>query len=256
MKRITSLLAFATAILFSGNAWSADDTSNYAEQRIASASGFYFSVHGGAMQLSDATSAIPSDGDESHTEYDLGSRFGGALGYEFNEYLAAEVELSFARAAPSSLALYNVDPLSTGIGTCGPVPQAVNPCFQWKVPAGGAAEVLTLMGNIIASTNWNGIKPYVGVGGGLAHIHSRTTFDYGAANNLGFSLPVTFDDTDATWAAQVIVGADVPLNDVVSIGGRYRAQWIGPFTVNDGVKINVERSFWQSAEVVLKVKVN
>lgn len=64
-----------------------------------------------------------------------------------------------------------------------------------------------------------------------------------------------FRDNNRTWTAQLITGADYPLTDVILIGGRYRAQWVGPITVNDGAVINTDGSFWQSVEVVLKFKV-
>lgn len=237
MSRIAGILGSAVAVCaFPLGAHAADLIDTYAAQQMAPA-GWYVSMHGGAAWLSDVDSSIPSDGNTSTLDYDMGFRVGGAIGYHFNENFAMEAEVSYAEVEPNKLTLFNVVP-TTNEPEIGEI---------WSSPASGQADVLTLMGNFIASTQVGNLNPYIGAGAGVGWVHSLTnSFD------VDRNVPLSFEDDATVWAAQVFGGADYALTDKLSIGGRYRAQWIGSWDILNFIE--TETSLWHSAEVTLKYK--
>lgn len=199
--------------------------------------GFYVRVAAGALGIMDADSRIPNDGDRSVTEYDIGYRFGGAIGYHLNQHFGIEVEAAHSSADPDHLTLYG-DPNSDNF-------QMLNNQI-WSTSADGKARANTLMFNIVYRHPWAGLTPYIGIGGGGARMKSTTHFIHPT-----FKIPLTFSDTDTTWSAQGFIGVDKAITSNFSVGVRYRAQGIGDFELLNGL-IKIDKTLWHSGEVTLE----
>ena len=205
--------------------------------------GFYLRFSAGALGLMDADSRIPTDGDESVTEYDIGYRVGGAIGYHFNEHFGIEVEGAHSSADPDTLTLYG-DPNSTNF-------QMLNNVIWSTSSVDGEAQANTLMFNIVYRHPWTDLTPYIGIGGGWAWMDSETSFIHPIA-----LIPLTFEDTDETWSAQGFIGVDKAITSNLSVGVRYRVQGIGAFDLyeDDGTPfiINIDETIWHSGELTLE----
>ena len=202
--------------------------------------GYYLRLTAGALGIMDADSTIPGDGDRSVTEYDIGYRVGGAIGYHLNDNFGVEVEGAHASADPNHLTLYG-DPNSDNF-------QMLNNKI-WSTSASGEARADTLMFNFIYRHPWAGLTPYIGIGGGMAWMKSKTSFNYPPA--LPAKVPVTFEDTDETWSAQGFIGVDKALTSNLSVGVRYRAQGIGDFDLLNNL-IKIDKTLWHSGELTLE----
>lgn len=130
-------------------------------------------------------------------------------GYHFNDYLAGEVALGYGS--------YGYDHLSgsvtvTGLGT------AVG-----NVNASGHDHVTLGIANVIL-TPVHGLSfvPYIGGGIGVGRINS--TLDTLSAN--GATATENASNSKTGLALDGILGADVPLANGFSLGGRYQYVWL------------------------------
>ncbi len=191
----------------------------------ASAGG-YFSLHGGALFIPDTlVNFEPATLAEFHT--DTGYRVGGALGIDFNSALSAEAELSWGTVGVNGFTIVG------------------GPSF----PASGDAHLLSVMGNIIVGRDMGRWRPYVGVGVGGVRV-DLDNIDIGGGDGV--------NDSDWTWGAQAFVGADVMLTQTVSLGVRYRYQYVGEtnFLDTDGDPVSIDHIAAHSIEGVLKIRFN
>lgn len=192
------------------------------------AGGFYFSMHGGFYFVDDPDVTFNIGGlgpVAAVTSTDDGYRIGGSVGYDFNELMGAEAEISYIHVGVDSF-----DAGAFGI-----------------LPADGDAGLLTLMGNVIVGQDMGAIRPYIGAGAGGANLSLDVDLAAAGLNAV--------DESQWTWAAQVFAGADFQLNDRTSIGGRYRYQWIGStdYTDTGGNPVALDQFGGHSIEAVLKV---
>jgi opacity protein-like surface antigen len=188
--------------------------------------GMYVSLHGGVVWLSDVVADLYPD-DVATFEIQPGFRVGGSVGYDFGPNFGIEAEASYAAFNPDFVTVYD-----TG-GS-----------FEGDGPVTGSASALTLMGNLIVGTQMGSVRPYIGVGGGGALVSANVDLFSGV------------NDSAWTWAAQAFAGLDLALTRNVSIGARYRFQWIGPSTMSDGDgdPVNIRGYGIQGVEGVLKIR--
>lgn len=221
-----TLLAVSTALgalcISTGLAAAADDYQPMAPVT----GGFYASLHAGAYLPSDSTASFRLSGQEptGNVNADTGYRLGGALGYDFNDNVAAEVELSYVRSDVSSI--------------------DVGAPFFVTQPTTGYGSVFTIMGNAVIGNDYGAWRPYVGAGIGAALVSLNVDFASG------------IDDSDWALAGQVFAGVDYALSDRASIGGRYRYTHIGStgYTDGNGFPVGLNDFGSHSFEVVLKYR--
>lgn len=132
-----------------------------------------------------------------------GFRIGGAIGANLSPMLAAEGELTWARAYPVEICFDGCQDLDDTETT---------------------ATLLTLMGNVRLGPTTGTFRPYVAVGGGAARLRLFSPPGEFSADGVG----VGPGDTDWTWGLQAMVGVDVAVGQNLTIGARYRFQHIGP----------------------------
>jgi len=196
----------------------------------------YFTLHGGALWLPSVGTDIGAGSFVGDTSTKMGYRVGGSIGYDFNSSVGAEAEVSYGNAG--------LNAYTCSIG-CGGIPS--NPALT------GSASLLTVMGNLVLGTQMGAFHPYVGVGAGAADVFlSVPDFQFG---------PDGLKDNNWTWAAQAFVGVDFALTKNVSLGGRYRYQYIGPTKFMDlgdqtgtPAPVALDGFGAQSIEAVLKVR--
>jgi opacity protein-like surface antigen len=210
-------LLAAVAGVISGAALAADD-GQPPIMAPATADGLYLSLHGGAL-LIPYTDVVVLGG-SARFGSDPGYRVGGSVGYDFNSTFGIEGEVSYGSVRVSTL---------DGMA----IPDS-------------HANILTLMGNLILGQEMGMWRPYVGVGGGIARVNP--IIDIGGGNGM--------NDTDTTWAAQGFVGVDVRLSRNLSVGGRYRYQYIGStdYLDFDDDPVTIDHISAHSVEAVLKVR--
>jgi opacity protein-like surface antigen len=111
----------------------------------------------------------------------------------------------------------------------------------------GDVSTITGMINAIVGvpfTEW--FRPYVGVGAGAAHV---------SFNDVGISDSsiCCLDDSDTTFAWQLMAGADFRLTDNIKLGGRFRAVNIGDIKVKDDgdFEHRIDPDWMKSVEAVL-----
>lgn len=194
----------------------------------AFADGFYLSLHGGGLVIPDTLVAFePATLAEFHT--DTGYRVGGALGMDFNQTFGGEAEISYGSVGVTDFSIVG-----------GP-----------NLPASGDARLLSVMGNLVINLgNPAGvIRPYAGVGAGGVRI-SLDNIDIGGGDGV--------DDDDWTWGVQTFLGADIAVSQNVSVGARYRFQYIGEtnFVDFDGDPVSIDHVTAHSIEGVLKIRFN
>jgi opacity protein-like surface antigen len=191
--------------------------------------GLYFTVHGGALGIPDVGTMFNVGlGSETNgqTSTDTGYRLGGSVGYDFNSMFGAEAEVSYGHVNINSF----------------------TPDTASAIPVTGDASALSVMGNLIVGRQMGAFRPYIGVGAGAVDVSMSVP-----AGQLG---PDGVDDSDWTWGAQVFVGVDFALTNNVSLGARYRYQYVGDTGFNDtgGTPITLDGFGAQSLEAVLKVR--
>jgi opacity protein-like surface antigen len=195
----------------------------------ALADGFYLSLHGGALFIPDTlVNFEPATLAEFTT--DTGYRLGGALGMDFNDNFGGELEVSYGSVGVTGFSI---------VGGGGPF------------PATGDARLLSVMGNLVINLgNPAGkIRPYAGVGAGGVRL-SLDNIDIGGGDGV--------NDDDWTWGAQAFFGADIAVSQNVSVGARYRFQYVGEtnFEDFDGDPVSIDHVTAHSIEGVIKIRFN
>ena len=157
-----------------------------ADERTLDGPSVYVGLGGATQFLED--NDISGGGVDTASEFDLGWAAVVTAGHRFSNRLRTELEVGYRSN--------DVDSLS---GT---------------TDSRGAAHALTVMGNVLVDfPEIVQIRPYVGLGIGMAHIGVDDTSPVGGS---------TLDDTDTVPAFQGIVGATYPLTDRLEVFGDYR----------------------------------
>ena len=222
MKVLGRFATAAAAVFLSSGVASAADmmAAEYVETAAPALTGFYGSMHAGYYMPSDTDLTIigPPSGYASSED---GYRVGGSLGYDFNANIGAEVEVSYATG--------DIDSLNFGGVSFG---------------TNGDGSSLTMMGNVIVGQHYGAWRPYVGAGVGAARVSIDSDFLSG------------LHDDDWAAAGQLLAGVDYSFTDTVSLGGRYRFQYIGStdYSDGDGDPVELDALKSHSIEAVLKVR--
>jgi outer membrane protein OmpA-like peptidoglycan-associated protein len=127
-----------------------------------------------------------------------GYLIGGALGYHFgNLSLEANVDRRANDASSIHIGNPGAFPAATGGG------------------AGGTLEGISFMGNLLYDLpyNWNGFRPYIGVGAGVTHL---------ALDGLSAGSTTIANDDDMVGSVQAMVGVRYDLTDHWGLGLEYR----------------------------------
>jgi opacity protein-like surface antigen len=233
----TSLLsgaaALAAAVFFIAAPVSAADIA--VEPEPVAENNWYVSIHGGIKFGEDWDDTFFKKCDtHCEEEWDVtgdtdnGWRFGGAVGVMFSEIFALEGEVAYMKQDFDELTINAIDGYAKG----------------WEWDLDGDVAIWTGMVNLIAGVPVGGIfRPYVGVGGGFAHVSLNDVFD-------GF-----LDDNDTSFALQGFAGLDVGLTENVALGIRGRIVHIGDleFEDEDDCDHDVEVDLLKSVEAVLTV---
>lgn len=184
--------------------------------------GFYASLHGGVLAPTDPSVMFQGNVLLSGTvDVDTGYRFGGSIGYDFNDNVAAEFETSYIRNGTNWISTSAVSGSAPGEGTG-----------------------ISLMGNVILGNHYGAWRPYVGGGIGGTRVSLDVDFMSGV------------DDSDWAFSAQAFAGVDYQVSDRVSIGGRYRYQHIGAtdFADGNGFPVDLDPVNAHSVEFVVKYR--
>ncbi len=172
------------------------------------AGGPYVTIFGGFLDIPPVDAEIVFGGTQLiFVEPDLGFRAGGALGFAMGNF-GVEFEGTYGR---THLGFWDTAPIG---GNGGPItdPDAY-------------AHLVSLMGNLQLNLGTGSFRPFVAVGGGAVRL--ALTIPDG-------TWPAEVYDADWTWGAQVMAGVNVALSDAVSLGARYRYQYVGPTSFTDG----------------------
>lgn len=224
MKKLVVLAAALPMLV--GSVHAADLLVVHPEFPVAGYSDYslYVSLHAGVTAFETAhASFVGGIGGPADVTTDLGYRFGGAVGFLANSNLAFEGELSYAGVS--------LDEATTGGGT-----SAVD----------GDASALTLMANAVVGADMGGWRPYVGVGVGGANLALDVPAGEFGADEVA--------DNSWTWAAQAFAGLEFDVSQGVSLGARYRYQFIGDTSFTDGGSdpVNIDGFGSHSLEATLK----
>jgi len=165
---------------------------------------WYLNLSAGALfPRNTSLSAGPFSG-----RIDYGTGFHGfvGLGYQFNPWIAAELEAGYLRLP--------VDNISLGGATAS---------------IDGSLHGLGMFANLVLSMpDWQIIRPYIAGGPGFVH---RFSSDFTAT---GGGVTVTGNIGSSTdFAAQAKAGIDLRLSDRMSIAPEYRYIWVN--TSGDGL---------------------
>jgi OOP family OmpA-OmpF porin len=222
-------LAAGVALFAFASAASATDLSVPAQ---VSPDRFYVSFHGGYV-FSTVAHDSATDGVDtlnSVVRAKPGYNLGGAVGSNFTENLAGELEISYASAAAA-----NYSP---------PLPGPATGNLT------GSASTITGMINAYLGADVGGFRPYVGAGIGIAYFTAHNIEDPGLPSPAGPLL----NGSDTGFAAQFLAGVDFAVADNVMLGGRYRYLYINGLSLPDGSFTHSFNLATQSIEVVLTTK--
>jgi OOP family OmpA-OmpF porin len=250
---VSALAALAAAMIVTSTTVSAADIDVAPEPVVEN--NWYASLHGGWKFGEDWESEvdldvcfifclITIDEVEVTAETDDGWRIGGSIGYVFNEWFALEGELSYLNQDFESLDIESISGSIFGF----PFSKECNLSFCSDIGLDGDISIFTGMINAIVGVPIGGwLRPYMGVGAGAAHV---------SFEDVGFSdYPsiCCLDDSDTTFAWQLIAGADVRVARNVALGGRFRALNIGDIDLEDDADFdhNVDPEWMKSLELVL-----
>src|SRR5215208_3641791 len=223
---LAGIAAAASAIMIASSSGAAISADIAVEPEMAPESTWYFSLQGG-IKFDEEWDDDPEIfiGDFTlHT--DNGFRVGAALGYNFSSILVLEGEIGYMTQ--------DFDTLSED-------------CCDAEFEADGDLSILTGMVNIAAGfTIASFVRPYVGVGAGIAHISFNDV-----TSTFGFDL----DDTDNVFAVQGFAGVDLTLSDRFAIGARYRLLHLSDVSLenNGGFEHDLDPDLIHSLEAVLTV---
>jgi opacity protein-like surface antigen len=177
-------------------------------------------------------------------ETDDGWRVGGSIGYMFNSWFALEGEIGWMNQDFDSLDIESID------GSIFGHEFSYDCTDPWCKGIGldGDVSILTGMVNAIVGLPVGGvIRPYVGVGAGVAHVK----FD--SVGLSDFPSICCLDDSDTTFAWQGFVGADFGITENLALGIRGRALKIENIEVEDDgdFEHDIDPDWIKSIEAVL-----
>jgi OOP family OmpA-OmpF porin len=159
--------------------------------------GGYFNFGVGPAWTEDAkVLELPALGSPQglQAKFDVGSRFDVAGGYQFNKWVAAEVETGFIYNTIESVGVGFID------GNLGNFPLTANIVF--RVP------------------NRSRLEPYIGGGGGVSF--SYLTLDHASYPVPGGTLILHGTTTDAVYAYQGFAGLRYHFNDRMALSVSYK----------------------------------
>lgn len=187
-----------------------------ASAQTLQAGGLYVGLSAGALfpsgidQTTRGTIAgLPVSG-SGKLGFEPGAIVGARVGYQVNDYLAAEADLSYTR--------YRYDRMD-GRLTAGPL------AIDGSTFDGHVSKWLGFVNAVV--TPWgraglSGFSPYVGAGIGFSSYEAKVSSI--TAGSLG-TLAVNSKTSKTDFAANAMVGIDYALTEHVSIGARYRFIW-------------------------------
>ena len=191
----------------------------------AQAEGFYASFKGG-MNLTHDASNTPSpdlsgivppgttvDIDINTTvDRKLGGAVLGAVGYGFSNGIRIEAEVGYRINGLDTMTIDSVDIAITPPGVGGSIPIGIGTQLN------GNTDVLSFMANVAYDfTTDMGIRPYVGVGAGVALLFTDASLTVPIIGDISL-----IDDTAVAFAYQAMAGVDYPISESWTVGLEYR----------------------------------
>ena len=160
------------------------------------ASPWYINLSAGA--LFPQNTSIRAGAFSGNIDYGTGFHGFVGLGYNFNPWLAGELEVGYLRMP--------VDNISLGGATAS---------------IDGRIHGLAFFANAVASLDMNLVRPYIAVGPGLVH---RFSSNFTATSG---GTTVTGDIGSGTdFAAQAKAGIDLRISERLSVAPEYRYMWV------------------------------
>jgi opacity protein-like surface antigen len=212
------------------------------EPEPVAVSNWYISLHGGikfgedwedTWSFEDCLDGCLSDLEiDIEAETDNGWRVGGAVGWMFSEAFAIEAEIGYMKQDFDEAKIEEIrygEQVWECEGDC-------------SFDLDGDVSIFTGMVNFIAGFPVGGfLRPYVGVGGGFAHVSLNDVAD-------GF-----VDDEDTSFAVQGFAGVDFGISEAVALGVRGRVVHIGDLEFEDKIDCShdVDVDLIKSVEAVL-----
>ena len=225
-----SVVGLATAVCVSAipfgqsSAANIDDVRSYLDR-------FYVAFHGGGIVSGQATDDVTSGAGSGRLVIEglLGHRFGGAIGYILNPYVALEAEVSYNKAEIDSLSLVS------------------GPGSPASSSASGSISATTYIAKVLLGPQSGHWRPYIGGGIGVA--------DFSLKDLAATALPsATLSGSDLGLALQAIAGINYAISDRVTVGGRYRFLHLSEILFSHPIVLtNQVASETHSAEFVLTV---
>lgn len=123
-----------------------------------------------------------------------------------------------------------------------------------KIPHKGDVDIYTTMANALYEFDTGWLIPYVGAGVGF------TVIDVDHLGAVGGTF--TVNDSDVAFVANVIAGAEYPLNETFSLTGRYTAGFSTKTTFDTtgpgsaGIDVDKDGQFHNFLSVGLKINLN
>jgi opacity protein-like surface antigen len=193
--------------------------------------------------------------EDNTLQTDKGFRVGGALGFLISDNFAVEAEIGYMK---QNIEGYRFNDFTVSNAVSQTVECAATG-FLCKSDADGDVRILTGMINAFFAMPLGGVfRPYVGVGGGLAHV-SFKDFNLVLPGGATERICCSIDDSDVVFAAQGFVGLDIGITEDVAIGGRFRYLRLSNIVLDDSDSLNsgflysheFDSGDIKSAEVVL-----
>ena len=171
-------------------------------------SGFYASLRGAyAIPIDSRVSEKAATSTFSSTlEAKSGFAFMAALGYGVAENLSVELELGYRNFSFSKFKGLTVSGGSS---------------IDGKLPVEGSVNTLSLMANGVFSGRIWQVKPYIGVGIGVARHSGKFDAQTFGSGNDAIDYPGA-SDTAFAFAYQAMAGVGYPLSDAAEIQVGYR----------------------------------
>lgn len=193
--------------------------SNHAKADQINFGNAYIGLGGGLVV--PATTNISVNGGvtgSGNVHYKDGYDIKALAGYHFNQYIAGETELNYARSDYDHVSgSLTGGGLGVGSGSIG-----IN---------GHVSAVVGLLNALITPINFNGISPYVG--GGIGVAYTQSDINSGTFRGLTYSTG-GYKNNRTKFAADGLIGADVALGNGLSLGGRYQYVWINSSETSSG----------------------
>lgn len=169
---------------------------------------FYIGLDGGlVIPGNTSVNLTGTTAGSGHFSYKDGYQIGGFLGYHFNDLFSAEGQLAYDRS--------NFDKLS-GTLTGGAIIGTGN------INVNGNISAFTGFLNGIISPFHNGFVPYAGGGVGFADARSKIS----SISFNGVTSAVNSSENQTDFAADGLVGFDIPVGQSLSVGARYQYLWV------------------------------